>query len=126
MLVKVRSELLELRGDLTLEQLQKKMKKPHLCLNCSVKVCVMNKDLESFFIKDAIKAEGGVYVISCDNYAQGEDRKIINYSMKKKENERVSLEPSYDNVRQRENVYISSPSTCNILHPNVRSVFLRR
>lgn len=103
--LKINGRINRVYGTATFEELKEKMKKPHKCTSCGVVACVGGRNLKNAAIKDAIKTENGLYVISCDNY--------------------IEEKPKRTNTETEEQTYISSPFDCRIMHPTVKHALSR-
>ncbi|MBR3229463.1 MAG: hypothetical protein IKF91_01395 [Bacilli bacterium] len=105
MLVKINGQLIKLHGASTMEGLKQKIKRPHLCQDCSVVACVGRTNLKNVAIKNAIKAIDGVYVLDCDDFVQNKN--------------------VHTNVHDEERLLFSSPTESTLMHPNLRHIFIR-
>ena len=104
MITKVNGRLIKIHGTATFEELKEKMKKPHICSSCGIVACVGGRNLKNKAIKNAIKTKNGLYVMDCDDFIEDIEKKPIDKS---------------------EETYISSPSECRILNPNVKHALFR-
>ena len=103
--IKINGRINRVYGTATFEELKVKLKKPHKCTSCGVVACVGGRNLKNAAIKDAIKTENGLYVISCDNHTEDKRKRT--------------------NVNNEDQTYISSPFDCSIAHPTVKRALSR-
>ena len=105
MQIKIDGKIMELEGNVTMEQLKAKLRKPHKCARCGYKACLGGRTLSNSIITNAIKASNGLYVIECLNYQPAPE------------------EPTVD-LSKEEQMSIISGTEYNLLDPKVKHAFI--